>query len=120
MALLCPSAAWAEACATLRPNWDGTPATQVTEAVGLFTSPIGLFLGAALLVAVVFRHPWGATLITLLWSVFVMVISAPDADGQDPLARAEGCMASPALFIGLSAAICGLAVMYTFRRETRP
>lgn len=114
-----PGAAWAEVCDTVRPGWDGTSATQVTEALGLFTSPLILFLVAALGVAVVFRHAMGTALVALLWSFFITYLVLPDTSGVRSAAANEGCIASPALFIGLSAAICGAAVFYTFRREKR-
>jgi hypothetical protein len=116
---LLPAKTRAETCATLRPDWNGDPATQLSEAIGLFLSPAGLFLGAALAVAVLFRHPMGTCLVALLWSVFITFLVMPDASGQTAMARAEGCLASPTLFIGLSTAICALAVYYTFRRDPR-
>ncbi|MDA7429658.1 hypothetical protein PGB28_14410 [Primorskyibacter aestuariivivens] len=114
-----PGTAWAEMCTQLRPGWDGTPATQVTEALGLFTSPLVLFLLAALGVAVAFRHAMGTALVALLWSFFISYLILPDQSGLRAAAVEEGCIASPTLFIALSAAICTVAVIYTFRREKR-
>ena len=39
-----PGAAWAEACSTARPGWDGTTATPFDEAWTLFLTPFGLLL----------------------------------------------------------------------------
>lgn len=114
-----PGSAWAEVCDTERPVWDGTPATQLSEALGLISSPIGLFLLGALTIAVVFRHPMGTALAALMWSCFIAFLVLPDTSGVRAQAMAEGCVAPPTLFIGLSTAICALAVVYTFRRETR-
>lgn len=116
---LLPGTAWADACEQLRPGWDGLPATPVTEALGLFTSPIVLFLLAALGVAVAFRHAMGTALVALLWSFFITYLVLPDTSGVRAAAAEAGCLASPTLFIGLSAAICSAAVFYTFRREKR-
>jgi hypothetical protein len=109
-----------QACATLRPGWDGTPATALSEALALLLSPMGLFVGAALAVAVLFRHALGVTLAAVIWAFFLYSLVGPDPGGIRAEAMAEGCMAPPTLFIGLSTAICALAVIYVFRRETRP
>lgn len=111
--------ALAEVCDKARPGWDGAPVTALDEAMFLFTTPISLFLIAALATAVVFRHAMGAALVALLWGFYITSLILPDQAGTDAAARAEGCAASPALYIALSGAICLAAVIYTARREKR-
>ncbi|WP_298676399.1 hypothetical protein [uncultured Lentibacter sp.] len=113
------SPALAEACDTLRPNWNGAPATLTSEAVALFLAPVPLFLLGALAVAVLFRHAMGTALVALLWSFFISFLIWPDATGIQQAAIAEGCMAQPTYFIIASAALCFAAVVYTARREKR-
>ncbi|WP_425039789.1 hypothetical protein [Primorskyibacter sp. S187A] len=114
-----PTVLRAEVCDKERPGWDGTPATMLSEAIGLFSSPMGLFLSAALVVAVLFRHALGVTIVSVLWAFFVYALIAPDPTGIQQQAIIEGCIAQPTLFIGLSTAICAAAVYYTMRREPR-
>ena len=116
---LLASPALADVCDTDRPEWDGRPVTLLDEAVGLFQSPIPLFLLGALAVAILFRHAMGTAIVALLWSFFISMIVWPDATGQRSARIAEGCEAQPTLFIAASAALCFAAVIYTARREKR-
>ena len=111
LGMLTPSLAAAQTC--------GTPATQITETVGLFLSPVGLFLVAALAVALIARHTMGVALVALLWSFFISALVMPGVIPGRTEALATGCAAPATLFIALSTAICGAAVFYTFRREKR-
>ncbi len=116
---LLASPALAGVCDETRPAWDGMPVTALDEALYLFTTPISLFLIAALATAVVFRHAMGAALVALLWGFFITSLILPDGAGTSAAAITEGCAASPALYIALSGAICLSAVIYTARREKR-
>ncbi len=109
------SPALAEVCDKERPNWDGTPQTLLDEALFHFASPIGLFLLAALAVAVIFRHAMGTAIVVLLWSFYISAITLPDQSDVSAFVVAEGCMGSPSLYIVLSAVLSIAAVFYTFK-----
>ncbi len=115
--LLTPGAAWAEICATARPGWEpGTPVTGLDEAVYLFTSGPGLFLLAATAVALVLRNQWGGLVAVLLWTGLITFVTMGDSASAP--GRAEGCIGSPALFIGLVAAISVATVLYTMPHKS--
>ena len=118
-ALVLPSPAHAKVCDTLRPEWDGTSQSMLAEMVGLFLSPAGLFLSAALAMALMFRHTMGTAIVALLWSFFITALVMGFDDPVRAAAVREGCVAPPTLFIAASTAICLAAVIYTFRREKR-
>ncbi len=117
--ILLPGAAAAEVCDKTRPDWDGTPQSMISEAIGLFLSPAGLFLCAAMAMALVFRHAMGTAIVALLWSFFITALVMGLDDPIRAAAVNEGCVAPPTLFIAASTAICLAAVTYTFRREKR-
>lgn len=112
------SPAFAAVCDTARPNWNGTPATAVSEALYLFMSPVSLFLIAALCVAVIFRHKMGATITVLLWSFYLSFVIFPDQTGGTAIAMQEGCIGSPTLYIALSAVLSIAAIAYVFKGAT--
>jgi hypothetical protein len=118
-AALLPGAAWAAACDSLRPGWDGTPVTVWGEALALLSSPASLFLLAASATAVLLRSALGAVVVCVLWSGLTMMIAASGPAGPRGLARAEGCAASPAVFIAGIALLCAAMVLYTSRRPGR-
>lgn len=112
-----PTTALAEACATLRPDWDGTAVTALDELLYLVgTAPaLLLILGAAL--AIRLQSQWGGLIVIVLWTVLVTYILM----GNQDIARAatlEGCIGSPALFIALVAAICVAIVVRTLPRPS--
>ena len=109
---LLPGAAMAQVCSVQAPDWDGTKVTAVQEAITLATSPAVLLLLLASALVIRFKHQWGALIVVLLWTVLVSFLSmfAPDTRA---LAMAEGCVGSPALFIGIIAAICVGMIFYT-------
>lgn len=109
----------AEVCDKLRPDWDGEPVSAIGVAISLFASPISLILLIATAFAIRFRSQWGALAVVLGWTVNVSLISMVDPGGVRQIARVEGCIGSPALFIGLVAAICAGMIIYTMPRETR-
>ncbi|WP_299147039.1 hypothetical protein [uncultured Tateyamaria sp.] len=113
-----PTVAHAYACTTLRPDWDGTPASAVGETIGLLTAPMGLFLLAATVMAVLVRSQWGGLVAVLLWTAFITFVTMADSDGQRTLAMAEGCVGPPTLFIATAAAICVAIVLYTMPRKS--
>ena len=55
--LFLPTPAQAEVCDKERPNWTGTPATPLDEALHLFTQPIPLTLLAATALAALLISP---------------------------------------------------------------
>ncbi|WP_299286381.1 hypothetical protein [uncultured Tateyamaria sp.] len=110
--------AHAEACAILRPDWDGTSVSAIGEAVGLLTAPMGLFLLAATVMAVLVRSQWGGLVAVLLWTAFITFVTMADSDGQRPAAMAEGCVGPPTLFIAAAAAICVAVVLYTMPHKS--
>lgn len=105
--------AMAEVCDKERPGWDGTPVTAFGEILALFLSPAGLILLAASIVALRFRSQWIGLATIILWTGLITLITMADPTGIRPLAMAEGCVGSPALFIAVVAAICVAIVLYT-------
>ena len=116
---LLPTGALADACVRTRPDWDGTPVSLLDEALFLVATPAALVLIIASLVAVRFRHQWGALVVVVLWTLFVSLIAMGDPTGLRAEEVAEGCVGSPALFIGLVAAICVAMILYTTPRQGR-
>lgn len=115
-AALLPGPAWAEACATVRPGWDGVPVTAWGETLALFSTPAALFLLAASVTAIALRSAIGALVVCLMWSTLTTIIVATDPTGLRDQARIEGCTASPALFIAAIAILCAAMVLYTARK----
>lgn len=115
---LFPQAALAEVCDKVRPLWNPAegPAGALNEALHFATIPVSLVLLLATAIALRFRSSWGGLAAVCGWSALVFVIvfgDAQDPTGIVPMARAEGCIGSPALFIALVAAICVGTVVYT-------
>lgn len=119
LALLVPTAAMAEVCDKTRPNWDGTPVSAIQEALFLIATPAALLLTFLSLLAIRFRHQWGALAIVVLWTLLISFIAMGNPTGVRPSEIAEGCVGSPTLFIGLVAAICGGMIFYTTPRQDR-
>ncbi|MEM7473303.1 MAG: hypothetical protein AAF340_18290 [Pseudomonadota bacterium] len=118
--LLTPTSAFAESCATLRPDWEpGTPATALAEAFHLFSSLPAFILLIASAIVVFKRSQWGALAVVLLWSGLVSLVTFASESLTSSLAISEGCIGSPALFIAAVAAICTAMILYTLPRETR-
>jgi hypothetical protein len=109
---LMPGAAWAQSCAVQRPDWDGTSVSAVQEAVFLASSPAALILLLGTVVAIRFKSQWGALAVVLGWTAFVTFLTML-APASRKVAMAEGCVGSPALFIGIIAAICVGMIFYT-------
>ncbi|MFD0858848.1 hypothetical protein [Roseovarius aquimarinus] len=112
---LSPGAALAGACDLMRPGWDGAPVTIWAETLALFASPAALALLVGSALAVAFRSPWAALVLCVLWSGLTMLVAVADPGGLRAEALAEGCRASPALFIVIVAAICGAMILRTGR-----
>ncbi len=119
LALLAPTAAMAEVCDKTRPNWDGTPVSTGQEAIFLTATPATLLLVFLSLLAVRFRHQWAALAVVVLWTLLVSFIAMGNPTGVRPQEIAEGCVGSPALFIGVVAAICVGMIFYTTPRQSR-
>ena len=116
-ALLLPTTATAQVCASARPGWDGAPVGAAAEAFNLFTSPAGLVLIGISVIALRFRSQWIGLATVLLWTVFITVVTMADPTGQRIPAMAEGCIGPPTLFIVLAAAICVAIVLWTKPRS---
>lgn len=114
--MLMPGPAFADVCQTVRPGWDGLPVTIWGEALALLVSPAALFLLAASATALILRSAWGVLVVCVLWSGLTMLIAAGDPGGLRGQALAEGCRASPAVFIIAVAALCGAMILYTSRK----
>ncbi|MCT4557859.1 MAG: hypothetical protein N4A61_07345 [Pelagimonas sp.] len=117
-ALVAPGAAWAEVCDKVRPLWDPAsgPATLVDEALHLASLPPSLILMVGTALAVRLRSQWGGLAVVSGWSILISVLvfgNRGDATGIHQHALSEGCIASPALFIGVVTAICIATVIYT-------
>lgn len=112
-----PGAAWAEVCDKERPNWDGVDVTALQEAATLFVTPFGLLLLGFTIVALRFRNQWMGLVAVLGWTGFITLITMADPTGLRDLARAEGCIGAPTLFIVAVAAICVGTVLYTMPRS---
>lgn len=119
-AIALPVPALAETCAVLRPNWTpGAPATALQEAIHLMTRlPMLVLLFASLLV-VFKRHHWGALAVVVMWSLLVSIVTFVKDPFVTEAIVAEGCIGSPALFIGAVTAICTAMILLTLPRETR-
>lgn len=110
---------WASTCAQINPIWDGVRISPLQEALHLFLSPIGLVLLAATLFAVRFRSQWGGLVAVLGWAGFATFVAMGGTEAQQA-ARLEGCIGSPALFIGVTLAICAGTVLYTAPLKAPP
>lgn len=106
----------AEVCNKERPNWDGVPVGMVQEALMLTLSPAALVLIAASMLAIRFKSQWGALIVVLLWTGLLSLLTMLDPTGVRALAQAEGCLGSPALFIGAVIALCAGMIVYTAPR----
>ena len=109
---LVPGMAWAQDCAVQRPGWDGAPVSAVQEAVFLASSPAALVLLLGTAIALRFKSQWGSLAMVLGWTAFVTFLTML-APASRKAAMAEGCVGSPALFIGVIAAICVGMIFYT-------
>lgn len=113
LALIFPTAGWADVCDKVRPNWEGTPVTAVQEALFLAATPISLALVLASLIVLRLRHQWGALAVVVGWTIAITLLTMADPTGMRPQAATEGCIGSPTLFIIAVAAICGAIILYT-------
>ena len=114
--VLLASPARAEVCVKQRPEWDGMPVGVIEEAVLLALSPAALVLLAASMIVIRYKSQWGALVVVLLWTGLLSLLTMLDPTGMRPAAQAEGCIGSPALFIGLIIALCAGMVVYTAPR----
>lgn len=114
-ALTClPLPALAEVCAVVRPDWDGTPVSIWQESIWLFGSPVALVLLFCSALVYRYRSSWGALAVFVGWSFVVGAFTFWDpTGGQRALADTEGCIGSPALFVGLVLIISVGLLLYT-------
>lgn len=115
--MVLPMPAWAQdACATIRPGWDGMPVSAWQEAMTLFSSPIALILLVASAFVIRFRSSWGAMAACLAWSFLITAVTFFDpTGGMRTAADAQGCVGSPSIFIALVAALSVGMILYTGR-----
>jgi len=114
---LCPTAVIAEVCDKERPNWDGTQASAFTEALALFSTPLGLILILSTAVAFTLRNAWLGLGTVVGWTGLVTIAVSKDPTGIQESAIAEGCTGPPTLFIAAAIAICIATILYTAPRR---
>jgi len=113
----CPTPALADACAQVRPRWQpGTEVTLLSETLALATTPVSLALILASVICLRFRLQWATLGVVVAWTAWVSVLAFLPPGETRARAIAEGCVGSPALFIGLVAAICVAMILYTSPR----
>ncbi len=117
--VLLPSSAMAEVCDKERPDWDGAPASAVSEALMLAGSLPSVVLILATALAIRVRSVWGGLAAVCGWSILVGVLVFGGDRAIRDTAIAEGCVGSPALFIAAVAAICVGTILYTAPNEAR-
>lgn len=117
---LLPSAAWAEVCETQRPRWDGLPVTLMDEAIAMFSTVPSLILIVGTMLVIRRRSVWGGLAVVLGWSTLLTALISYDPSGLREIARAEGCIGDPVLFIGAVIVICGVILFFTAPRNPRP
>lgn len=110
---LLPGASWAEVCDKERPGWDGVPVSMLGETLTLLMTPGALVLLVATALVIRLRHQNGGLIVVLGWTGLLTLLTMVDTDGLRASAMTEGCIGSPALFIGLVIAICAGIVLYT-------
>lgn len=121
-ALLLPSsAAQAETCAQLRPDWTAAagPQTAWAETTYILASPPSLALAALLLLALIFPRLWLTLPTTLLTLAFAALLFVSRQAPMAAAAQTEGCLATatPAIAALTLAAILTLArALYARRR----
>ncbi|MEM9580049.1 MAG: hypothetical protein AAF891_05130 [Pseudomonadota bacterium] len=106
-------------CLALRPGWDGTPATALSEFLALAGAPATLVLLALSLICVRLRSQWGSLALVVAWSLYASVLTMLDPGGLLAAGRAEGCVGSATLFIASVTAICVGMILYTAPRNDR-
>lgn len=113
-----------EACAILRPNWDGISPSALTELFQLALEPVSIILLIATVGVFWSRSFWVSLITSLLWTLWVADIVVQFAV-HDPLFTAQewGCIGNIELFIGFAIALCATMMVYTsylrfFRSET--
>ncbi|MEL6647915.1 MAG: hypothetical protein AAFY35_08775 [Pseudomonadota bacterium] len=117
---LVPGPAFAEACDTIRPGWDGGEVSAVAEAITLFSSPIALILLFLTALVFRFRSSRGALALCLFWSFLITAVTFFDpTGGVRTQALAEGCVGSPWLFIAIVGALSVGMILYTGKPETK-
>ena len=113
-----PAPALADICAQVRPNWSGSEATALTEAVALFGTTPSLLLIVATALVVRFRSQWGGLAVVVAWAMWTSAV-ALNGNAQLAQAATEGCVGSPALFLIGVALMCAGTVLYTLPKSTR-
>ena len=106
-------------CTQIKPDWDGAPVSMFAETLSLASAPITLILLTATIITLHFRHQWAALALVVAWSFYVSFLTILDPENTFALARAEGCLGAPTLFIVAVAAICITMVFYTAPNEAR-
>ena len=121
--LYCADMAGHGPCGELRadaPRLGWHPATAISEAIALASMPLSLILVLIPALALRFRSQWGGLAAVAGWSVLISYIAFWSDQSARFAAAQQGCVASPALFIALVAAICLAIVIYTAPAKGRP
>lgn len=120
-ALILPSAARAETCAELRPDWTVAAGVQTVwaETAYILTSPPALVLYLLLALGLVFPRLWVALPAAALTLAFAALLFLSRQATMAVAAQAEGCIASatPAIAILVLAAILTIARAFYVRRR---
>ena len=115
-----PSSALIDACASVRPSWDGMPVSLLYETLFLFTTLPVLGLLFVTAIAIWSRIRWVAFIASALWLFAISIMLTADLHDIRWEARTEGCIGSEALFLGLCAAICVGTLYLGIRLRRRP
>lgn len=119
-AVCVPAGAHAEVCDRIRPDWDGQAVSVWEETLALMGTPVSLLLLLATVLVLRFRSSWGALAVFVGWSFAVASFTFLDGTGGLlPAARAEGCVGSPALFVGVVLLISAGMMLYVNRPKDK-
>ncbi len=113
-AMLFPTQAFAQACTTERPFWDGAPVSAWGEFLILMQTPIVLLLIVATALVIRFRHEWGGLAVVVGWSLSTyLVIDWAGTNAIRTAAIEEGCIGNSSIFIVVAVLTCIGVVLYT-------
>ena len=97
----------------MRPGWDGNNVSSLDELITLLSAPPALALLILTAIAVRYRSQGMGLAVVVLWTILASLMTSMDPTGLRDLARIEGCVGSPTLFLGVVTAICAATILYT-------
>lgn len=117
-AIVAPSAALAQSCAAIRPDWtaDAGPQSVLAESTYILASPPVLALALLLALGAYFPRIWlafPAALLTLGFAGLLFLSRQSDAAAQ---ALAEGCIATPLPALIILVLAAAAVMVRAFRR----